>query len=130
MSRGSIIKNIKDEREIKEAEIVKNWSKKRIIIAIIVLIILILGIFFVSSLLSQRLNNALVDNKPDKPEINLPNKEGIQTVLNNAKQQLNNVNAQNVVESQPQIRQIISDLNSLSGASGSAKSLICDTLCK
>ena len=129
MSRRSIIKETEEEL-IKEAEVITRWSKKRIVIAIILVVFIISGGIYAASLITQNAVRVLGARTADKPQIQIPNEKNVQSVIDSAKQDLSNINAKNIVESQPKIKKIIEDLTNLTGSSSSAKSLICDTLCK
>ena len=56
--------------------------------------------------------------------------KNVEGIIETAKKDLSNINAKNIVQSQPKLQKIIDDLSHLTGSSSSAKSLICDTLCK
>lgn len=129
MSRRSIIKETEEEL-IKEAEVITRWSKKRIVIAVILVVFIISGGIYAATLVTQNAVRVLGARTVDKPQIQIPNEKNVQSVIDSAKQDLSNINAKNIVESQPKIKKIIEDLTNLTGSSSSAKSLICDTLCK
>jgi predicted PurR-regulated permease PerM len=129
MSRRSIIKDTEEEL-IKDAEVVMRWSKKRIVIATAVCLFLILGGLYTISLLGQNASKVLGTNTSDSPKLKLPDQNNIDDIIETAKKDLSNVNAKNIIQSQPKIQKIIDDLTHLTGSSSSAKSLICDTLCK
>jgi hypothetical protein len=65
-----------------------------------------------------------------KPQIKIPDEKSVDDIIKKAKEDLANVNAKNIVASQPKIKKIIDDLTHLTGSSSSAVSLICDSLCK
>jgi flagellar basal body-associated protein FliL len=129
MSRRSIIKETEEDL-VQEAEVITRWSKKRIFIAIVIVIFIVSGGIYVASLVTQNAVRVLGARTPDKPEIQVPNEKNVQNVIDSAKQNLSNINAKNIVESQPKLKKIIDDLTNLTGSTSSAKSLICDTLCK
>ena len=125
-------KNLNFEDElIQEAEIVTHWSKKRIAIATVIAAVVVgAGILGIQSL-SQGEKEVLGKNTTqDKPQIKIPDEEKIQEIIETAKQDLSNINPQNIIESQPQIQKIIQDLENITGSSTSAKNLICDSICK
>lgn len=125
--RKKIQDNIDDE--IQEAEIVTRWSKNRIAIALFLTIAIILGGIYAISLLSQN-PKVLGDRTRKEPQIKIPDERDVEEVIENAQDELSNINAQNIIENQPQIKKIIDDLTSLTNSSNSAKDLICDSLCK
>jgi hypothetical protein len=125
-------KNLNFEDEvIREAEVVVRWSKKRIAIAVIVAAAVIGGGVLGVQSFFQGTKEVLGKNTTqDKPQIQIPDQKKIQDVIDTAKQDLSNINPQNIIESQPQIQKIINDLEHITGSSSSAKNLICDTICK
>jgi hypothetical protein len=130
MSRRKIIKEIKDA-DVKEAEIVTSWSKKKIAVAIFLVIVLIfVGVYGVKSLIDN--TNRVLEEKvsQERPQLPLPNQKNIEGIISNAKNNLSKIDADNVASSQPQIQKVIDDLRQLTTASASAKSLICGTICK
>lgn len=130
MSRRSIIRQT-EEDIVQEAEVVMQWSKKRIVIATFICLLLIVGGIYGINVLSQNASKVLGENTSNnKPKINIPNQKSVEEVIKTAKNDLSNINAKNIVESQPQLKKIIDDLTHLTGSSSSAKNLICDTLCK
>lgn len=130
MSRRSIIKETEEEI-VKEAEVVMRWSGKRIVIATFLCLILIAGGIYAIYHLGQNTVKVLGTNtKNDHPQIQIPQQKNVEQIIDNAKKDLSNINAKNIVESQPQLKKVIEDLTHLTGSSGSARNLICDTLCK
>lgn len=127
MSRRRKIKE--EEEEIQEAEIVTHWSAKRIGIAILILVLFLgFGIYSLS-LLSQN-PKVLGEKSLDRPKIEIPNERNVEEIIEKAQDELSDINAKNLIESQPRLKKIIDDLTGLTGSSTSAKNLICDSLCK
>jgi hypothetical protein len=129
MSRRKLIKDQEPEL-VQEAEVIMRWSSKRIVIATFIVIMIIAGSIYAISLISQNKTYQAVEKKIDKPQIEIPNEKDVQGVIDKAKGDLSNITAKNLIESQPKLKKIIDDLTHLTGSSGSAKSLICDSLCK
>lgn len=130
MSRRSVIKDEAEEL-VKDAEVVMRWSTKRIVVATVLVIILIAGGLYGISTLSQNTSKVLgTKTSSDGPQIKIPDQKNVEGIIDTAKKDLSNINAKNIVESQPKLQKIIDDLSHLTGSSSSAKSLICDTLCK
>jgi cytochrome c-type biogenesis protein CcmH/NrfG len=127
MSRRKLVKE--DNEEISEAQVVMRWSGKRIVIATTLVIVIILGGIYALSLLSQN-HKVLGQRTENKPQIKIPDEKSVDDIIKKAKEDLANVNAKNIVASQPKIKKIIDDLTHLTGSSSSAVSLICDSLCK
>jgi hypothetical protein len=129
MSRRKLIKEEEPEL-VQEAEVIMRWSSKRIVIATFLVIMIIAGSIYAISLLSQNKTNQAVEKKIDKPQLEIPNEKDVQGVIDKAKGDLSNITAKNLIESQPKLKKIIDDLTHLTDSSSSAKSLICDSLCK
>lgn len=127
MSRRKTIKEA--EEIIEDAEVVMRWSPRRIVVATVLVVLIIAGGMYAISLLSQN-PNVLGQSTVGKPQIRIPDEGDIDGVIEKAKEELASINAKNLVESQPKIKKIIDDLTHLTGSSNSAKSLICDSLCK
>lgn len=127
MSRRKTVKEA--EKIIEEAQVVMRWSGKRIVVATVAVVaIIFLGIYAIS-LLSQN-PNVMGVKTVNKPQIEIPEEGDVEGIIEKAKEDLANINAKNIVESQPRIKKIINDLTGLTSSSSSAKSLICDSLCK
>ena len=124
--------NLNFENElIQEAEIVTHWSKNRIAIAAAVATVVVAGgILGVQSLFESKKGILGSNTTQNKPQIQIPDQEKLQEIIETAKQDLSNINPQNIIESQPQIQKIIRDLENITGSSSSAKNLICGTICK
>ncbi len=130
MSRRSVIKEAEEEL-IKDAEVVMRWSTKRIVIATVLVLFIIGGGLYGIQLMTQNTTKVLGAKIPgDGPQIKIPDQKNVEGIIDTAKRDLSNINAKNIVESQPKLQKIIDDLTHLSGSSGSARSLICDALCK
>lgn len=122
-------KKVQEDQIIEEAEVVMRWSGKRIVIATVIVLAMIGGGIYAISLLSQNPNVMGVKTE-NRPQIELPDERDVEGIIEKAKEDLSNINAKNVIESQPQLKKIIDDLTGLTGSTSSAKSLICDAFCK
>ncbi|MDO8269673.1 MAG: hypothetical protein Q7T54_03320 [Candidatus Levybacteria bacterium] len=129
MSRRRIIKEAREEI-IEDAEVVMRWSSKRIVIATFLVVMIIFGGIYAISLLSQNPSRVLGEKTADQPKIKIPTERTVEDVIEKAKEDLSNINAKNIISSQPKLQQIINDLTNLTGSSTSAKDLICNTVCK
>lgn len=130
MPRRKIVKQVEEE-VIQEAEVVMHWSGKRIVVAtILCLLIIIGGIYGIYALGRNTVQVLGTKTQSDHPQIQIPQQKNVEEIIENAKKDLSNINTKNIVESQPQLKKIIDDLTHLTGSSSSARNLICDTLCK
>jgi len=128
MSRRSVIKETEEEL-IKDAEVVMRWSSKRIVIATVLVLLIIGGGIYGIQVLGQNSKKVLGTKTSTGPQIKIPDQKNVEDIIKSAKHDLSNINAKNIVQSQPKLQKIIDDLTNLTGSSGSARSLICDTLC-
>ncbi len=130
MPRRSKKTNFEDE-VIQEAEVITHWSFVRIIVAIIILIFVIGGgILGVNYFFKESKKVLGTQEIGDRPQIAIPNEKKVQTIIEKAKKDLAEIDPKNVIQSQPQIQKIISDLQNISGSSNSARRLICESLCQ
>lgn len=129
MSRRRMVKEELEER-IEEAEVVMRWSTKRIVIATFLVIAIIAGGLYAITLMSQNPTRVLGEKAADRPKIKIPDDNAVEDIISKAKEDLSNINAKNIVSSQPKLQQIINDLTNLTESSKSAKNLICDVVCK
>lgn len=113
-----------------EVEVVMRWSKNRIFIATSIVVILILLGLYAIFLISENKQPSVLGVEADKPKIKIPDEKNIEEVIENAKKDLSNINTDNIIQSQPKLQKIINDLTNITNASVSAKSLICDAVCK
>ena len=97
-------RTVKEEPEIiQEAEVIMRWSGKRIVIATTLVIVIILGGIYTLSLLSQN-PKVLGQHTENKPQIKIPDEKSVDDIIEKAKEDLANVNAKNIVASQPKIK--------------------------
>lgn len=125
--------SLEDTDEV--AEIPARWSVKRIAIASSILLVLAASVYYYFSL--KNFNNSPTSvlgasdaKKGNGPEIKIPTKDGINTIISDAKDSLSKIDASNVVASQPEIQKIIKDLQNLTGKDVNAKNMVCDLICK
>lgn len=128
MSRRKIIKEA--EEVVEDAQVVMRWSTKRIVIATFLVVMIIAGGLYAISLLSQNPRVLGQNTNNNRPKIKIPDERKIERIIDGAQEELSNINAKNIVESQPRLKKIIDDLTNLTSSSNSAKDLICDSLCK
>ena len=123
----------KEDEEIDEKvkEVVAKWSLKRIGIAIVLVFLAAASIYYYFSLKSYSTNNsAQVSEKKDKPQIEIPSKDKVNTIIEDAQKSLEHIDTNDIVKSQPQIEKIIKDLQELTTSSRSAKDIVCSAVCK
>lgn len=135
MSRRKIIQESIENSEL-IPEIASRWSIKRIGITIVLLTVIAASIYYYFSLKDfskeqpSRILGASDEKKQNKPEIKLPSKESINTIISEAKDSLSKIDTNNIVASQPEIQKIILDLQNLTKKDVNAKNVVCDLVCK
>lgn len=130
MSRRKRREQEDEEVEEKVKEVVAKWSIKRIVIAIVIVFLAISSIYYYFSLKSYSTNSEKVIEKKDKPQIEIPSKEKVNTIIEDAQKSLEHIDTNDIVKSQPQIEKIIKDLQELTSSSRSAKDIVCSAVCK
>ncbi len=122
----------KEDEEIDEKvkEVVAKWSLKRIGIAIVLVFLAAASLFYYFSLKSYSTNSEEVNEKKDKPQIEIPSKDKVNTIIEDAQKSLEHIDTNDIVKSQPQIEKIIKDLQELTTSSRSAKDIVCSAVCK
>ncbi len=129
----------------------ESWNKKRIFLALFVIILLLAGAYgaknFVlgknsipnaSSIVSalQGVKGATTEEdlgvkttKTNPPAINLPVQKIIQDKINAIQQEANNLNIADVASSSPQVKKIIEDLQSLQDYPKNQAKDVCTKIC-
>lgn len=120
----------------------EKWNKKRVIFAILVILFLIIGglelkAYVLDSDNSNSVSNPKADvrgtNVSPSPTIDLPSAESIGQGaiqnLNNIKQEINNINVQDLATSSPQIQKIVNDIKALPSVPGQQAKDICLKVC-
>ena len=121
--------NLEDEI-IQDAEIITKFSLTRIVVAVVLFVVIIGGGILAVKYFINNSKKVLGTANDYSPQIKIPDENRIKRIIDKAKDDLSEVNPKNLVESQPQIQKIIKDLNNISGSSNSARTLICESLCK
>lgn len=119
-----------DER-FQEGEIVESWSKVRVLTACIGVAI-IAGLLYVGFTKAQ--NKAarvlgIESSKVNTQDVHLPTQDDANQILENAKNQLNNLTSDNLTSSQAALQKIITDLQALQSGKGNATDMICHSIC-
>lgn len=126
------------KKDFLEGEIVEQWSKKRILIAGILLLLFFAGAAFAFSKTKEKAAQVLSASfKPSEtsasppPQIKIPTQQDAANLLNQAKQELNNITSSNSSSSTSAsaIQKVIQDLQALQKGQTNATELICKTLC-
>lgn len=130
MSRLKIKREEKEEAQ--EAEIVTRWSIPKIVIAVgLLALVVMLGVYaFEGSSASSEGVLGATEKGEDSPKIQLPTKEKVEQIVEEAKESIANIDAENIVDSQPQIKKAIEDLEKLTTSDTNAKKAVCDAVCK
>lgn len=122
-------KTVEEKIEVDEKQDLK-WSKKRIAVATGA-VLGIIGMAFYFATIPQDADKVLgVDEKQEEPQIELPTQREVERIVENAQESLSNIDVNDVVTSQPQIQQVIKELEKISGGENDIKDIVCQTVCK
>ena len=120
-----------------KTENIETWNKKRIIIAIAIITLLIIGgILLKNSILGTKFSpssflksvKGVSSQKVDKP-VPLPIKATIQEKLDTIKKDINSLNIVDIASSSPQVQKIINDLNSIKDYPKNEAKDLCQKIC-
>lgn len=136
----SMRKRINRDEEFMDGEVVEVWSKKKILIALVIFLVLGAGgiILFgkvknkavqVLGSASERFTSSSSSISPQ--DVKLPSQEDATALLDQAKQELNNLTSENLSSSQAGgLQKVIEDLQNIKSGSGSPVGVFCDLVCK
>lgn len=113
----------------KEEEIEESWNKKRVGIALIILLTIIGGLVYLLN------NNFPFNNKSGQNTKVLSAKDVkledmVQNQVANLKKEASNINVEEIASSSPQIRKLIDDLKALSDLPKNQVKEACLNICK
>lgn len=133
-------RRIEREEGFMDGEVVESWSKKKIGIALLIMLALGIGGVFLLGEAKNKVVQVLgvasgprIIDKSSLPSqtIKLPTKEDAEKLLDQARQELNNLTSENVSASQAGgLQKVIADLQNIKSGSESAVSVFCDLVCK
>lgn len=115
--------------KIKDSDVEARWSIKRIAIFSSIMAILLFGIFYYFQLKKgDVLGEEDMTSRTVGPQIDLPTRESINEILENAEEDISNINANDIISSQPQIQDAIKQLEKLSSGDN-FKEVLCSVVC-
>ncbi len=125
------IPDIKEEKEDKknEASDEAQWSIKRI--AIFTLLLALVGFlawYFIQARSGDVLGEVDKNRSSSSPQIEIPKQEDIDEIIKDAEENIANINANDIVSSQPQIQQAIEQLEKLTDKDNFKKAF-CSAIC-
>ncbi|MFI5265182.1 MAG: hypothetical protein ACHQT7_00370 [Candidatus Levyibacteriota bacterium] len=128
-------RKIERDEEFMDGEVVEAWSRRRIIVALVILLALGIGGFLLFGKVKDKAVQVLgIASGPritPPQDIKLPTQEDAANLLDRAKQELNNLTSENLSASQASgLQKVIQDLQSIKSGSGSAVGVFCDLVCK
>lgn len=129
MSRRQAVegKNLEGERKIDEPE--AQWSFKRIAIFTSIVGVLLFAIFYYFQLKSGEILGESAENTDKNgPQIQIPTKNDVDDILEDAQDNISNIDPNDIVSSQPQIQQAIDQLEKLTNKDN-FKENFCSALC-
>jgi len=120
-----------EEKVVKKNEEVidEHWSFKRILIFSSFLALIGFGVYYFFSLKSKAvLGEADNAARVNSAQIELPNAENIDEIIGGAEESIANIDANDIVSSQPQIQNAIEQLEKLTNRDN-FKDTFCSTIC-
>lgn len=129
MSRLTTKRKAKNEEE-PEDEVITKWSIPKVLIAIGILALVgMAGVYAYDNFRSKN-EQVITTRAEDKAQIQIPSERKIEEIVNDAKKSLSGVDAKNLVDSQPQIKEAIENLQKLTTNDTDAKKMVCNAVCK
>lgn len=127
---------IHENEEYQDGEIVESWSKKRIFVGLIVLVIIGgLAWYGFKKVETKAINvlgasTIMNESRAAQSDVKLPTQEDANKLLDQAKKELNSLTLDKNKSSSPAaLQKIIQDLQSIQQGKGNAMDLICHTVC-
>lgn len=126
-------KIIDPDEKFQDGEIVESWSKVRVLVASFAIILLLGAGYFAFTKAKTKATQVLgIESGPrsiNTSDVHLPTQDDANRLLENAKQELNNLTSGNLTSSQAALQRIITDLQSLQNGKENPTDLICHTIC-
>lgn len=114
----------------------ERWNKKRLMLAFIILAALIFGVLQLKSYMlddSMKEDVRGVSSATPAPTISLPSAQTIgqelEQNINNIKEEINNLNMQDLATSSPQVQKVLEDIKSLPSYPASQAKQVCLNIC-
>lgn len=128
-------RKIDREDGFQEGEVVESWSKKRIGIAIFVLLAIVGGLGYgVIHVTEETINKPVEElrvlGESSARDVKLPSKSDIENTLETAQEELSKISSENVTASDAAIQKVIQDLQSIQGGGKEPIDVVCEMLCK
>jgi hypothetical protein len=120
--------------EVKTGE---SWNKKRVFIAGLLLILLIVGGYFLntrvfgnnSPQLTESVKGAAVEEITSEPAAKINVQEAVKEKIDSLKQQVSNLNISEIANSSPQVQKILEDIKSLQDYPTNQLKELCRKIC-
>lgn len=125
------ISDIKEEKESKKNEEVdeSQWNIKRIAIFTSILALLgFLVFYFIQARTGDVLGEVDKNRGSSGPQIEIPTQEDVNEIIKDAEENISNIDANDIVSSQPQIQQAIEQLEKLTDRDN-FKKVFCSAIC-
>jgi len=114
-----------------------SWNKKRIFIAVFLLLLLIVGgYFFKTRVLGENLSQQLksikgfnAEENPAEPAFKLNIQEAVKEKINSIKQEVSGLDIAEIASSSPQVQKILRDIKSLEQYPTNQLKEICRKIC-
>jgi len=123
--KGEILESEKKHEENDDI----HWSKKRIAVFTSIIGIIIFAIFYFFQL---RFGEVLGEKDEDRniggPQIEIPSKDDVDEILQDAEEDISSIDANDIISSQPQIQNAIEQLEKLTNRDN-FKETFCSAIC-
>lgn len=130
-------RKIDQDEGFTDGEVVDVWSKKRILIGLVVLTLFVSGAVFAFGKVKHKATQVLgIESGPRisssySQSVKLPTQKDATKLLDQARQELNNLTSENLSASQAGgLQKVIQDLQNIKSGSNSAVGVFCDLVCK
>ncbi len=119
---------VKSKKKIVE-EYESQWSLKRILIFLSILGVILFIIYYIfTARFGEVLGEKDIGSTSIGPQIELPSKDNIDDILKDAEENVANIDANDIIGSQPQIQDAIKQLQKLTSEDG-IKKAFCSSVC-
>ncbi len=129
-----IEKNVGEKQTLKEEVVEQQWSKPRLFIAFIILVMLIAAGMLLwpsdTSSLEKSSSHAIPKEYTPPENVKIPTKKDVEQIIQNAQSQLANITSENFTSSTAAIQKVITDLQKLQQGNKETIDIICEYICK
>lgn len=125
-SKSDDIDEGKEKKDIENEDV--HWSFKRIAILTSILGLVLFAVFYYFQVKTGEILGEKDASTTGGPQIEIPSKADVDDILEGAQDNISNIDANDIVSSQPQIQQAIEQLEKLTNRDN-FKETFCSTIC-